>query len=203
MDIVTYALVQKAVKDAHVDHVGPKGDKGDPLTWDDLTEEQKASLVGPKGDKGDPGVTENVDAVALEGHKASYFATAADLDEVKTTADAANTKVNSLKISKVALWENPNMAAIDKITNFTFPADDSYSLAILEYVGALSEDIPLTTILCKGSSHPIICQYSDGIGVREVLLEDGILSVGQIYGTNSNVSDSYLIPKALYKLVIE
>lgn len=129
--------------------------------------------------------------------------TAAGLDEVKTTVDAANTKVNSLKISKVVLWENPDMAAIDKITNFTFPADDSYSLAILEYVGALSEDIPLTTILCKGNSHSIVCQYSGGIGIREVLLEDGMLRVGQIYGTNSNVSDSYLIPKALYKLVIE
>ena len=89
------------------------------------------------------------------------------------------------------------------ITNFTFLSDDSYSLAVLEYVGALSEDIPLTTILCKGNSHSIVCQYSDGIGIRKVLLEDGTLSVGQIYGTNSNVSDSYLIPKALYKLVIE
>lgn len=58
MDFVTYALVQKAVKDAHVDHVGPQGpqgEKGDPLTWDDLTDEQKASLVGPKGEKGDKG----------------------------------------------------------------------------------------------------------------------------------------------------
>lgn len=129
--------------------------------------------------------------------------TAAGLDEVKTTVDAANTKVNSLKISKVVLWENPDMAAIDKITNFTFPSDDSYSLAVLEYVGSLTENILLTTVLCKGSSHLIVCQYSDGIGIREVLLEDGTLSVGQIYGTNSNVSDSYLIPKALYKLVIE
>ena len=58
MDFVTYALVQKAVKDAHVDHVGPQGpqgEKGDPLTWDDLTDEQKASLKGEKGDKGDKG----------------------------------------------------------------------------------------------------------------------------------------------------
>ena len=61
MDLVNLALVQKAVRDAHVDHIGPpgpkgdKGDKGDPLTWDDLTEEQKASLKGEKGDKGDTG----------------------------------------------------------------------------------------------------------------------------------------------------
>ena len=34
---------------------GDKGDKGDALTWDDLTEEQKASLKGEKGDKGDKG----------------------------------------------------------------------------------------------------------------------------------------------------
>ena len=34
---------------------GPKGDKGDPLTWADLTDEQKAALKGEKGDKGDKG----------------------------------------------------------------------------------------------------------------------------------------------------
>lgn len=55
MDLVNLALVQKAVRDAHVDHIGPpgpkgdKGDKGDPLTWDDLTEEQKTSLKGADG----------------------------------------------------------------------------------------------------------------------------------------------------------
>ena len=32
---------------------GKKGDTGAPLTWDDLTDEQKASLKGNKGDKGD------------------------------------------------------------------------------------------------------------------------------------------------------
>ena len=31
------------------------GEKGDPLTWDDLTAEQKASLKGKKGDKGERG----------------------------------------------------------------------------------------------------------------------------------------------------
>ena len=61
MDLVNLALVQKAVRDAHVDHIGPpgpkgdKGDKGDPLTWNDLTEEQKASLKGEKGDTGPQG----------------------------------------------------------------------------------------------------------------------------------------------------
>lgn len=34
---------------------GDKGDKGDPLTWDDLTEEQKASLKGEKGERGPQG----------------------------------------------------------------------------------------------------------------------------------------------------
>lgn len=31
-----------------------KGDKGEPFTFDDFTEEQLAALKGPKGDKGDP-----------------------------------------------------------------------------------------------------------------------------------------------------
>lgn len=34
---------------------GDKGDKGDPLTWADLTAEQKAEIKGEKGDKGDIG----------------------------------------------------------------------------------------------------------------------------------------------------
>lgn len=72
MDFVTYALVQKAVKDAHVDHVGPQGpqgEKGDPLTWDDLTDEQKASLVGPKGEKGDKGDKGDIGPQGIQGVK--------------------------------------------------------------------------------------------------------------------------------------
>lgn len=34
---------------------GPKGDKGDPFTYEDFTAEQLASLKGEKGDKGDTG----------------------------------------------------------------------------------------------------------------------------------------------------
>ena len=34
---------------------GEKGDKGDALKFDDLTDEQKAALRGPQGEKGDPG----------------------------------------------------------------------------------------------------------------------------------------------------
>lgn len=34
---------------------GPKGDKGDPFTYEDFTEEQLAALVGPTGPKGDTG----------------------------------------------------------------------------------------------------------------------------------------------------
>jgi len=37
-----------------VGNKGDPGDKGDPLTFDDLTEEQKAELKGAPGDKGDP-----------------------------------------------------------------------------------------------------------------------------------------------------
>ena len=60
MDLVNLALVQKAVRDAHVDHIGPpgpKGDKGDPFTYSDFTEAQLAALKGPKGEKGDTGAT--------------------------------------------------------------------------------------------------------------------------------------------------
>lgn len=32
-----------------------KGEKGDPFTFEDFTQEQLASLQGPKGDKGDQG----------------------------------------------------------------------------------------------------------------------------------------------------
>ena len=35
--------------------VGIKGDKGDPFTYEDFTEEQLAALKGEKGDKGDQG----------------------------------------------------------------------------------------------------------------------------------------------------
>ena len=35
--------------------LGPKGDKGDPFTYEDFTNEQLANLKGSKGDKGDKG----------------------------------------------------------------------------------------------------------------------------------------------------
>lgn len=35
---------------------GPKGDKGDPFTYNDFTPDQLAALKGPKGDQGIPGV---------------------------------------------------------------------------------------------------------------------------------------------------
>ena len=34
---------------------GRRGEKGDPLEFEDLTVEQKQELKGDKGDKGDPG----------------------------------------------------------------------------------------------------------------------------------------------------
>src|SRR5699024_1530780 len=36
---------------------GPKGEKGDPFTYDDFTQEQLEGLRGPRGEKGDPGPT--------------------------------------------------------------------------------------------------------------------------------------------------
>ena len=38
--------------------LGPKGDKGDPFTFEDFTEEQLASLKGEKGEKGDTGTVD-------------------------------------------------------------------------------------------------------------------------------------------------
>ena len=46
-----------------------KGDKGDPLTWNDLTEEQKASLKGEKGDKGDQGIQGEQGPQGIQGEK--------------------------------------------------------------------------------------------------------------------------------------
>lgn len=84
MDIITLALTRKAVRDAHVDHIGPqgpvgpkgdKGDKGDPFTWDDLTAEQKKELTGPKGAQGDKGDTGDVGPAGPQGLKGETGAT--------------------------------------------------------------------------------------------------------------------------------
>jgi len=55
-----------------VGNKGDPGDKGDPLTFDDLTEEQKAELKGAPGDKGDPLTWDDLTAeqkAALRGPK--------------------------------------------------------------------------------------------------------------------------------------
>src|SRR5690625_3570070 len=52
---------------------GPKGEKGDPFTYEDFTQEQLEGLRGPRGEKGDPGPTgpPNTEAQAdIDAHKA-------------------------------------------------------------------------------------------------------------------------------------
>ena len=48
---------------------GPKGDKGDPFTYEDFTAEQLASLKGEKGDKGDKGDTGEQGLQGIQGPK--------------------------------------------------------------------------------------------------------------------------------------
>lgn len=76
-DLSAYAT--KAEVDAKVSTVtgqkgdpGPKGDKGDPFTYNDFTAEQLAALKGPKGDqgpKGDTGLQGPVGPKGLDGVK--------------------------------------------------------------------------------------------------------------------------------------
>ena len=52
---------------------GPKGEKGDPFTYEDFTQEQLEGLRGPRGEKGDPGPTgpPNTEAQEdIDAHKA-------------------------------------------------------------------------------------------------------------------------------------
>ena len=46
---------------------GPKGDKGDPFTYEDFTPEQLESLKGPKGDIGEPGPQGETGPVGPQG----------------------------------------------------------------------------------------------------------------------------------------
>lgn len=46
---------------------GPKGDKGDPFTYEDFTPEQLESLKGPKGDTGEPGPQGETGPVGPQG----------------------------------------------------------------------------------------------------------------------------------------
>lgn len=105
MDLQTLALVQKAVRDAQVDNIGPpgpkgdKGDKGDPFTYEDFTPEQLAALVGPPGPQGERGEKGDPGADGLDGQSAGFGApkaTATKLDSseqptVQVQASGSNT----------------------------------------------------------------------------------------------------------------
>ena len=102
MDMTMLALLQKLVRDAHVDHVGPqgppgpkgdKGDPGDPLTWDDLTEEQKASLKGERGDKGETG---GIGYVYFESNDAGHLI--ANIAEGATDIEFSITNDGNLEV---------------------------------------------------------------------------------------------------------
>lgn len=69
---------------------GPKGDKGDPFTYEDFTPEQLAALKGPKGDPGERGQTGATGATGADGPKG-------DKGDPFTYADFTSEQLAALK----------------------------------------------------------------------------------------------------------
>ena len=88
---------------ANGEFVGEKGEKGDPFTYEDFTEEQLASLKGEKGDKGDPGkdADPQLFANAVKGSAEGESVRVDDVSPVEHTVMARVSGKNLLDISSL------------------------------------------------------------------------------------------------------
>ena len=70
MEILKYRLNKNSpwqIIDALVGPQGPKGDKGEAFTFDDLTPEQISKLIGPQGEVGPQGPQGNMGPKPVKG----------------------------------------------------------------------------------------------------------------------------------------
>ena len=143
-----------------------KGDKGDPIRFEDLTEEQKAELKGPKGNKGDtPSVPntvhflkehfinvsdDNLDTALLaffEANKDSLFTTYDNLNyqypfecEDFNQGDI-NLVVHGINHFKVRVNNGKEVEIIDNVANIPVEAtnDDYLNVEYIDIVGNVRE----------------------------------------------------------------
>ena len=125
---ITAEVEQKLANGEFVGEPGTKGDKGDPFTYEDFTEEQLASLKGEKGDQGekgdrgekgedaDPQLFANAVIGSAEGE-------AVRVDDVSPIEHTINVKVNhsnpeNVKVTRCGknLYNGGDVAVADRYT---------------------------------------------------------------------------------------
>lgn len=129
---------------------GPKGEKGDPFTYDDFTQEQLEGLRGPRGEKGDPGPTgpPNTEAQAdIDAHKAD------------------KTNPHNVTKSQVGLGSvgNYGLATQEEAQNGTVNSKYMTPLRTKQAIEKLLEDIGVVYIVeSYEENDTFVTKYSDG-----------------------------------------
>ena len=147
-----------------------KGEKGDALTWNDLTEEQKASLKGEKGDDGADGADGEAGPQGPQGATGVYDATTQDfLTTLETTIGASQTKTmtqGSITKEVLPIKDIPGMAVPGKDTGYLkndgARATSSSSYKVTDYVMLEEGQTKLHIVsgVWKPSSYSQVCFYS-------------------------------------------
>ena len=153
------------------------------------------------------GAAENIDATTLEGHSADYFATADALNDVRQTATSAGIIANSAlnkvnKLVRVKVWENANPTATLEGMKFNFPNDDTLNLVELEYFDQLGTNEIYTQVLYIGR-YTLSSVWNSGSVARTLNITTNSLDVSYLIGSGNGFKAQSLIPKALYKLIIQ
>ena len=154
------------------------------------------------------GAAENIDATTLDGHGIDYFATADALNDVRQTATSAGIIANSAfnkvnKLVRVKVWENANPTGTFEGMTFNFPKDDTINLVEFDYIESLDTGVVLSSIFFIDTSSSICSIWGDGAVTRTVSVTKDSLSVSALFGYGKGYKPQTIIPKALYKLIIQ
>lgn len=147
---------------------GPKGDKGDPFTYNDFTAEQLAALVGPQGPAGEKGDTGDVGPQGPAGEKGDpgetgpagangddYVLTDSDKTEIANIAGAnvdLTNYVTTDSLSSYATTEYVDNAVANVSGGGTTKSDTVVTTNISNKTLALTTDKYQTTTMVDGTT---------------------------------------------------
>lgn len=199
---------------------GPKGDKGDPFTYEDFTPEQLESLKGPKGDIGEPGPKGDTGPVGPQGEP-GVPGPAGETGPIGPAGPKGDDTVwlgDTEPSEEYNVWIDPNGTTADQLV--TMEDLENFKGEPDEYIKSATVDGNKLT-LTKKDNTTVDFEPAGGGGGKEYTFTDGLTETDGVVkwdlndritttskGTTAkkalNIGDTtnnYIAPSAFYGLV--